>query len=161
MRPWPSSIRASLFFPTWILCSAILALILSVAEQPNRGFYSRLQEHGVVVKGTVTRTEPSNHDMVFYSYTADGKRFESSSAAGPPNPSTLRPDERIHVVYDARDPSVSCACSPVAEGASYAWWRLGLIGLFLGLIVSVVLTVNIQRRLDMRADRGNGQVGLS
>ena len=161
MRLWPTSIRASVFLPTWILCGAILALIISVAEKPNQGFYSQLEKHGVAVKGTVTRTEPSNHDMVFYAYTADAKTFESSSAAGPPNPSTLRPGERIHVVYDARDPSVSCACSPRAEGASYAWWRLVLIGLFLGSIVAVVLTVNIQRRLDVRGGRGNGQVGLS
>ena len=161
MRRWPTDIRASIFVPTWIVCGTISALIIFVGEQSNDAFYSRLEKHRVVVKATVTRTEPSNHNTVFYSFTAGGKTFASSSGDDPPNPLALKPGERIHVVYDAGNPSYSCACDPRAETASSVWWRVLLSGLFLGSIVAVVLTVVIQRRLDTRGAHGNAQVGLS
>jgi hypothetical protein len=103
---WLSGIRASVFIPVWIVCGLIAAVLISVADHSNQVIYSRLVRQGVVVHATVTRTEPSNHGAVFYSFVADGRTFESGAASNRPNPdaSELKPGDRIHVVYDARDP---------------------------------------------------------
>jgi hypothetical protein len=160
---WLSGIRASVFIPVWIVCGLIAAVLISVADHSNQVIYSRLVGHGVVVHATVTRTEPSNHGAVFYSFVADGRTFESGAASNRPNPdaSKLKPGDRIPVVYDARDPNVSCACDPRELAASSVWWRRIIGGLFLGSIVALVLTVNIQRRLDRRRGRAHSPARLS
>jgi len=82
--------------------------------------------------------------------------FESGGSSGPPNrdASKLKPGDRIHAVYDAQDPTVSCACDPRQLASSSVWWRRLIGGLFLGSIVAAVLTLNIERRLDRRRSRG-------
>jgi hypothetical protein len=160
-RPLLTSIRPGIYIPVWIVCGVIAAVLVSVLDHSNQVIYSRLVKHGVVVKAIVTGTEPSNHNTVFYSFTANGRTFESGDFSDPPNPdaSKLKPGDRIHVVYDARDPNVSCACDPHQPAAASAWWRRLIAGLFLASLIAGVLTLNIQRRLDMRRSRRNSPAG--
>lgn len=154
-----TSLRPGVFIPLWVVCGLIAAVLISVMDHSNQVFYSRLIERGVVVDARVTRTEPSEHDTVYYSFPADGKTFESASPADSPNPeaSQLKSGDRLRVVYDARDPHASCACDPRQLAAPSAWWRRLIAGLFLGSIVAVVLAMSLQRRLEVRRsarDRG-------
>jgi hypothetical protein len=158
---FPPLIRTSILIPVWIACGVAGAVLLSVLDSSNQTLYSRLEKHGVVVAAIVTSTEPSNHNTVYYSFTARGKRYASGDRASPPNPdaSKLAPGDHVHVVYDVRDPNYSCACDPRGSAKPSAWWRRLLGGLFLGSIVSVVITLNIQRMLHKR--RGSSAASAS
>jgi hypothetical protein len=145
---WTERRRGVVFVAVWLVCGVLAALLISVVERPNQALYSRLQRHGVVVAARVTRTEPTNHNTVYYSFVSGGRRYLSSDRSDPPNPiaSRLAPGDHVHVVYDALDPSVSCACDPRREASSAQWWRQLIGGLFLAAIVAVVVTLGIERR---------------
>ncbi|MDQ1674794.1 MAG: hypothetical protein QOC98_3356 [Frankiaceae bacterium] len=107
----------------------------------------------------MTGTRPRDHNTVVYSYEVGGRTYADGSFAHPPNPEAreLSVGDRIHVVYDARDPSVSCACNPRDEAKASQWWRRLIAGLFLGSLVSLVIVLNLEPRLTRLLDGLAGQ----
>jgi hypothetical protein len=151
--------RVALTFAViWLACGIVAALGISALDSSNQRAYSELEQHGLVVQATVTATDPGNRNTVYYSFIAHGQTYESGDRAWPPNPeaSQLKVGERIHVVYDSRNPNVSCACDPHQAAAPSAWWRRLIAGLFLGSIVAIVLTIRITKGRDWRPTRGVG-----
>ncbi len=142
------------FLLIWLGCGVIGALLISAMDHSNQALYSRLEHHGVAVNAVVTGTQPSNHNTVFYSFVADGRTYSSSDVSWPPNPeaSQLAVGDKVYVVYDARDPNVSCACDPRAAAVPAQWWRRLIAGLFLGSIIAVVITrrLFVSRRVASR-----------
>ncbi len=160
LRTLPDDIRPRIFFPVWIACGVACALLISVADSSNQAFYARLERSGVVVSAVVTRTEPSNHGIVGYRFVADGQTHFAAAPADSPNPAVeqIKPGDRLHVVYDARDPKYSCACDPSELTRASDWWRRLIGGLFLGAIVALVLSVSIKRTIDRRRAQVAGPV---
>jgi hypothetical protein len=109
----------------------------------------------------VTRTEPSNHGIVYYRFDADDRTHFSAAPADSPNPlvEEIKPGDHLHVVYDSRDPEYSCACDPRELAKASTWWRRLIAGLFLAAIVSLGIAASIKRALDRR--RGQGTGGLA
>jgi hypothetical protein len=60
------------------------------------------------------RTEPEDHNTVFYRFVVAGRTYDTSGPSHLPNPPAryLAPGQRITVVYDRLDPTNSCACTP-------------------------------------------------
>lgn len=113
LQALPDDIRPRIFFPVWIVCGVVCAVLISIADSGNQNLYTRLERDGVVVSAVVTRTEPSNHGIVYYRFDADGRTNFSAAPADSPNPlvEQIKPGDHLHVVYDLRDPEYSCACS--------------------------------------------------
>jgi len=138
------------FVGVWLVCGAVGALMITALDYGNQKVYSQLEKHGVVVDAVVTGTEPNNHNTVFYSFLANGRRYSSGDRSWPPNPdaSQLTVGGRVYVVYDRRDPSVSCACDPHKTARPLRWWRGFIAGLLLGSVAALVITLGIRRRID-------------
>jgi hypothetical protein len=75
-----------------------------------------LARTGVRAAATVTRL-PAQHNSVEYIFKVGGSTYHGASFANPPNPSAdqLAAGEEIQIVYQAGNPSDSCACTPAAE----------------------------------------------
>src|SRR3954447_18163765 len=143
---WPKV--GLLWVGVWIVCGLVATAGITALDYSNQKQFSALKERGVVAHATVTRTDPGNHNTVYYSFVANGTVYNSGGPSDPPNPvaSQLSPGQPLHVVYDSSDPNVSCACDPYDEALSNVWWRRILAGMFLASVISVVITANIVRR---------------
>lgn len=143
----------------WLGCGVIAAVAIGLLDHSNQADLHRLDRYGVVVQARVTGTRPRDHNTVVYSYEVGGRTYADGSFAHPPNPEAreLSVGDRIHVVYDARDPSVSCACNPRDEAKASQWWRRLIAGLFLGSLVSLVIVLNLEPRLTRLLDGLAGQ----
>lgn len=51
--------------------------------------------------------------------------------------------ERIGVVYDARDPVLSCACDVSAMTTASDWWRTLVVALALAAILALVIGLGV------------------
>lgn len=151
---------ATLFAIVWLLLSVAGTGLLVAVDSGDQSKYARLVHHGVVVVAQVTRTAPSNHDTVYYTFVVDGRTYASSDATNAPNPdaSHLSVGDPLHVVYDRGDPRVSCACDPAK--LRMAWWQYGIGALWVTSIVSVATTFGI-RRLGRRWHASAGPIGLA
>lgn len=160
LRSLPDDIRPSIFFPVWIVCGVACALLISIADSSNQALYTRLERHGVTVSAVVTRTEPSNHGIVYYRFAADGRTHSAADSADSPNPPVeqIKPGDRLHVVYDGRDPEYSCACDPRELAKASAWWRQLIGGLFLASIIALIIAASVKRAMDRRGKHGTGPV---
>jgi len=160
LRTLPDDIRPRIFLPVWIVCGVACAVLMSFAESGNQALYSRLERHGVVVSATVTSTELSNHGIVHYRFAADGRTHFAADSPDSPNPPVehIKPGDRLHVVYDARDPKSSCACDPRELAKASTWWRTLIGGLFLASIIALLIAASIKRALDRTHGRGPGPV---
>jgi len=140
----------------WLLFGSVAAAVIWRLDSADRGLGSRLRGHGVTTLGTVTGTDPANHNTVFYSYVADGRTYRSGYFGDGPEGDAhhLTVGQRIHVVYDAEDPSSSCYCDVAMLAKSSDWWRALLAGLFLASIASVVVTLGLSRRWRGRGSSG-------
>ncbi len=150
-RPGLHGVRLVLIFiGVWIVCGAFGALLLIGLDYRNQATYSQLEQHGVAVMARVTGTEPANHNTVLYSFVANGKTYSSGDRSELPNPyaGQLSVGDRVHVVYDRLNPTVSCACDPHRAAAPSRWWRRLLAGLYIGSVIAVVITLGIRRRRE-------------
>ncbi len=106
----------------------------------------RLNTFGVAVFGTVTASFPKEHGTIEYVFQASGRTLSAASSVSGPNarPEQLRPGDKVRVVYDRRDPSVSCACSPSEDLANQQAnnWALALFG---GFAAAVVVFMTLTR----------------
>jgi hypothetical protein len=136
------------FVGVWLACGAVASIAISALDHSNQKVYAQLERHGVVVAATVTRTDPSNHNTVYYTFTVDGQTYNSADRAWPPNPeaSRLAVGGSVYVVYDSRNPTISCACDPHAAAIPNQWWRRSITGLYLGSVIAVVITISVYRR---------------
>jgi hypothetical protein len=68
-----------------------------------------------------------------------------------PDRDQLATGDQLDVVYDANDPSVSCACDPRQLAQAAQWWRRLIAGLFVGAVIALIITRAIQRRFAPNA----------
>jgi hypothetical protein len=143
-------------FPiVWIVCAAAATVVLDVLDHSNQVLYARLVRHGAPTAATVTRTQPHNHSTVFYSFVVAGRTYSSADVSRAPNPeaANLRRGNRIRIVYDTRNPNVSCACDPHALRVGNQWWRRAIGALWVSSVIAVVITLNLRRRWESRDRR--------
>ncbi|WP_190867732.1 DUF3592 domain-containing protein [Actinomadura sp. RB99] len=105
------------FGSIWLIVGAFFYVVISTVDHSNHHLYAVLDKRGVHARATVTRTAPNDHNTVYYTFTVSGTIYSSSDLADPPNPdaSHLHVGDQIQIVYDIRDPHLSCACDPHAE----------------------------------------------
>jgi hypothetical protein len=139
---------AVVFLALWLTTGSIAALVSSAMDYSNQHVYQRLHDYGVQTRATVTRTDPADHNGVEYTFTVGGRRYTGGWFSDPPNPPAgeLSVGGPVIIVYDSRDPSISCACDPADSVKANDWWRRLLGGLFLSSVVSVVITVSVHRQ---------------
>lgn len=123
------------------VCSAFFALIWML-ESHDRKLGDELSRHGAVTTATVTKSDPSNHNTVCFTYAVKGVTYSGCDRADfDKEASQLPPGSQTHVTYDATKPSVYCVCTAASlESNAYtgpivgALWLgtfvwLGVIGL--------------------------------
>jgi hypothetical protein len=139
----------------WVACAAVATLVIHFGmDTQDRSISNALEKYGVTVEALVTKTDPGDHNTVYYAFTAsDGRPYRSASAAEPPNPdaSQLRVGDRIHVVYDRRNPHLSCACNPRENYKGTQWWREAFGAFFVTSIIALALTFMVTRRRSQAA----------
>jgi len=148
-RRWTSKLPIwVVFVGVWLACGAVVSIAISALDHSNQKVYVQLEKRGVVIAATVTRTEPSHHNTVYYTFAVDGKTYNSADRAWPPNPeaSRLVVGGSVYVVYDSRNPTISCACDPRAAANPNQGWRRSIVGLYGGSVIAAVITVGVYRR---------------
>lgn len=146
----------------WLTCGLVCTAGVWAMGYSNQRLYSTLKERGVVVRATITETDPGNHDMVYYSFVDRGETYSSSDNSSLPNPSAsdLAIGDELYVVYDTMDPSSSCACDPHAAAVSSEWWRMFVAGMLLGSVPAAVVMARFDSRRSPSIDkREEGELG--
>ncbi len=144
-----------LLLAIWAVLTAAVFALIAALDGSNQQRYEALIHHGSTTKAIVIGTDPSNHDTVSYSFSVAGQRYSSSDRSDPPNPPAglLRVGQAITVVFDVRDPNVSCACNPRDGAAGGRWWTRLFAGAFVSSVVAVLLTLRLHRRWTSRSPR--------
>lgn len=137
----------------WTVLTVLAATVMGALDWSNQQRYLALIHHGATISATVTRTDPADHNSVYYTFSTGGERYSSADSSEQPNPSAgaLRVGQSLAVVYDVRNPNVSCACDPRDGARAGAWWRQLLGGAFVSSVVAVVITLGRRRRWRNRA----------
>lgn len=93
-----------------------------------------LAKSGVRSSAIVTRSLPEQHNSVEYSFIVGGRTYSGGGFADPPNPSAdhLAPGDSVRIVYQPRNPSDSCACTPASEAPGQRLFPLQM-AFFIGL----------------------------
>ena len=132
----------------WIVLAALATPIIWGLRSGDRSLGTALRDHGVTALGTVTGTDPANHNTVFYRFTARGIVYSSGYFGDGPEgvASQLTVGQRIHVVYDSEDPQQSCYCDARTLTKAADLWRSTLAALFVTSVVSVVATISLTMR---------------
>lgn len=94
----------------WVLIVAFLGIPAYFAAHHNLAFYSALSRHGSPGTATVTSTDPDNHNTVCYRYVLESRQYHACDVAEDYEASQLSVGQSIGIVYDTRDPAVSCTC---------------------------------------------------
>jgi hypothetical protein len=139
----------------WIGAATVVGLLITALDYPNQRTYRALDERGVHATATVTRTEPNNHNTVYYSFVVAGRNYADSGAAHGPNPEAadLRIGDRIQIVYDRTDPRVSCACDPREQRYPARFVPTAIASLFVSSLVALILTAAwVHRRARTTVD---------
>lgn len=142
------------FLVRWVMLSALATVFLVLATAPQRNLHTTLSSHGRATTGTVSQSEPDNHDTISYTFVVGGRGYGETDAALPPNPdaSHLHPGDHVHVVYDIRDPNLSCACDPRQLAQGDRFQVLLIAGLSIGAILAAGLMLRRARRRRRRAE---------
>jgi hypothetical protein len=107
-----------------------------------------LQSHGAKAVGTVTATQPSNHEYFSYSYTVDGAEYSGDTNAFPSaqklEADQLHVGQRIPVIYDSKLPFLSCSCD-VGELAGSRFYGT-LLSIAIPLLIALVIVFFVWRQ---------------
>jgi hypothetical protein len=100
----------------YLLLVAAVSTCFFLLDHPSQVRWSVLKQRGVTESAVVTRAEPQNHNIVYFTYQVNGAVFTAADSAGAPNPDAgqLRPGDTLRVVYDPAHPATVCACTPSA-----------------------------------------------
>lgn len=145
---------ALLFAGAWLGLGLAAATLFWLIQIPNRRITSGIINHGAQAFAVVERTDPSDHNTVYYRFmTDDGHTYHSADRADGPDgdAQTLHPGQLIQIWYDTRNPAISCDCVPkeAALGESVGSTLVG--GALLGAIPACVFTLARLRKRGMTA----------
>ncbi len=132
----------------WLVLGAFATLLIWGADGSNRSLGTALRDHGAIITGKVTGTDPADHNSVSYSFVAHGKTYRTGYFGDGPQgvASELSVGQNITIVYDSQDPTQSCYCDVAILAKQADWWRTLIAGLFLASVISVVVTIALTRR---------------
>ena len=103
----------------WVLGACVVGTWIRLVDGPVRHPYADLVLHGVPVTGTVTAL--GVHGAIFYSFPVNGSTFQGQGHDDlQPVGRSRRAGDAVQVVYDVRDPTRSCACSPANVVAGHS-----------------------------------------
>jgi hypothetical protein len=96
----------------WLVLAAIFALVVgTLFRRP----YDELVSNGVVTEGLIRQKEPDNHQNVHYSYVVGSETYWGIGHGGQgamPVFEKLQIGQKVLVVYDRRQPTLSCLGDP-------------------------------------------------
>ena len=126
----------------------ITAVAYFLVDHQSQDDYAVLQSRGVAGAATVTRSEPNNHNLIYFSYKVDSRVYDSSGRAEAPNPSAahLQPGDSVQIVYDPANPRIVCACNPSQMRAPLGQFPNALLLALLAVGSAVPLIVLVLRR---------------
>ena len=143
----------ALFAVIWTLLALVATLVIHDLDTPQQNDFARIAAHPITTPGLVTLSDPSNHDSFLYRYRVGQYSYTGGSypqARVQPEAASLHVGQALSVVYDRRDPALSCACDPGVSADQNHWWQALLAGLFLSSIVAVVATLAAARQVGRR-----------
>jgi hypothetical protein len=154
--PWygqPPRRVVALFAVIWTLLALVDTLVIHALDRPQQSDLVRIAAHPITTRGLVTLSESSNHDSFLYRYRVGQHSYTGGSypqARVQPEAASLHVGQALSVVYDGRDPALSCACDPGVSADQNHWWQVLIAGLFLTSIVAVVATLAAARQMTRR-----------
>jgi len=106
---------------TWLVLLAGTAIVGVLLFNPFPA--SRLDKAGIRAEGHVTAIEPTNHQIVRYSYIVGGKEYMGVGHGGHGNPrfEDIRVGQSVLVFYDPENPQLSSMGSPNAQVFGNLW----------------------------------------
>jgi hypothetical protein len=118
-----------------------------------------LQSHGAQTAGTVTATQPSNHEFFSYRYMVDGAEYSGNSDPFP-SAQKLMADQlhfgqRIPIIYDSKEPTLSCSCDVDQLAGSQFY---GTLPFLIATPVLIVLMIALLVR-GRRQPKSSEQIG--
>lgn len=142
----------------WFVLACLLSALLYVGmSSGDRSLGQRLQAHGVAVTGTFIRNSPNGHGEIEYSYiAADGHRYVATSPAeDPTTPAARTAGGPVRVVYDSRNPGISCNCDPRQLLKGTGWLSNSVLGAIFALFPTALLAARSRIGTHpVRADPG-------
>jgi len=107
----------------WLLF-AVIALVIGL-NITDRAKYQALS-NGSGVYGNVASKEPSNHQIIRYTFQVNGQSYNGVGHGGHGNPSfdNLNVGDRVIVFYDPANPTLSCMGYPQSQARV---WLGGII----------------------------------
>jgi hypothetical protein len=113
-----------------------------------------LQSHGAQTVGTVTATQPSNHEYFSYTFMVKGVEYSGNAnsflSATKLMADQLHVGQRIPVIYDSKAPALSCSCDVDQLAGSQFHDTFLAIAIPLLIAFVVVLFVRRQHRSKSR-----------
>lgn len=106
---------------TWFVLAALSAGLGLVLFDPLPDY--RLNNSGVPSEGFVTALEPTNHQIVRYSYNVGGREYAGVGHGGHGNPrfEDIRVGQKVLVFYDPNNPQYSSLGHPSARLSGNLW----------------------------------------
>lgn len=120
-----------------ILVACLLGVPLYLTAGHDLRYYGALSSHGVTTQAAVTSTDSQNHNGVCYAFVVGTRRHQSCGTSDDYETSQLKRGQLIHIVYDTKNPNVSCTChDPTARLSSERNFAL-----FVGSVILVAAVV--------------------
>jgi hypothetical protein len=154
--PWyglPPRRVASMFAVIWTLLALVAAVGIHALDSSQQNDFSRIAADPAVTEGRVTLSDPAHHDSFLYRSRVDLSGYTGGSypqASVQPEAASLHVGQTLSVVYDRRDPALSCACDPRVSADHDHWWQVLLGGFFLTSIWAAGGTLAAARRMGQR-----------
>jgi len=145
--------ESSRFAVIWLSLAIVATLLIHVVDSPQQTDFARIAADPADTVGLVTLADPGNHDSFLYRYRAGHRRYTGGSypqARIQPEAASLHDGQTLSVVYDRRDPALSCACDPRVSADQNHWWQALIGGLFITSIAAAVMTLTAARRRGRR-----------
>src|SRR5207237_7449936 len=105
----------------WLALSALSLILGLLLFNPYPSY--NLSKNGIRTIGQVTALEPTNHQVVRYTYVVDSLEYLGSGNAGHGNPpfENIRVGQSVLVFYDPMNPKVSSLGYPQARLYGNVW----------------------------------------
>jgi hypothetical protein len=136
-----------------LITAVVFGVANWTAEASESSLGRHLQSHGAHSVGTVTATEPSNHNYISYSYRVHGVEYSSDTSsfvsADALEADQVHVGQRIPVTYDSEEPSLSCSCDVGELAGSRLSGTLPFLvaaPLLLGLMIVLLVRRNRQSK---------------
>src|SRR5581483_10953255 len=137
--------RLRIYATIWLLVAIAAAALLS----SNLRMYATLADSGVKSQGIIIRTEPMNHELVFYSYQVGGVSYQGADNVGLGNTNFagLSLGEFLMIYYLPSNPRISILGEPAAKLKNEIIF-VSMVTLFAPTFIVCIFAISRKQLLD-------------